>query len=343
MQIRPDQLQQHLAQSIAPVYLIAGDEPLLVQEARERVIRAAAERGYLERELLVVEPRFDWDNELFAAGAPSLFTQQKVIDLRLASGKPGKPGAAALVSWVDNPVPDTVLVLSFGGWEAASRKSKWAKTVEQAGVLVEIWPLRPHELPGWISERMMAAGLGSDPEAVEMLAELVEGNLLAAQQEIDKLAMLKGGTAVTAADIEGSVVNSSRFSGFRLAECVLRGEAAESLRVTAGLQRNDVAIQPVSAALFNELALVGGLLDLQMEGGSEHTFFNRARVWPQRQGPIKMAAGRLSAEQLGKAFRALATIDMQGKGQAAGDAWQTMDDLVLFLCRPRDARVQLQF
>jgi DNA polymerase-3 subunit delta len=341
--IKLNQLQQSLAQSIAPVYLIAGAEPLLVQEGREMVINAAASQGYAERELLVAEPKFDWDNELMAAGAPSLFTQQKVIDLHLASGRPGKTGAQALVSWCENPVPDTVLVLSFGSWEAASRKAKWSKTIDQAGVVVEVWPLKANELPGWISQRMAAAGLSADQDAIAMLAELVEGNLLAAQQEIDKLAMLRGGENLSAADIEGSVVNSSRFDGFRLAECVLRGEAAECLRVSAGLQRNDVAIQPVSAALYSELALVGGLLEVQQEGGDERTFFSRARVWPMRQGPMKMAARRLTQDQLGKAFRSLATIDMQGKGQAPGNAWRTLDELVMFLCNPRDARMQLRF
>lgn len=343
MPIKLPQLQQSLAQSIAPVYLIAGAEPLLVQEGRELVVEAAAKQGYDERVLVVAESRFDWENELRAAGAPSLFTQRKVIDLRLASGKPGVPGAQALSAWAEDPTPDTVLVLSFGSWDAASRKAKWSKTIDKAGVVVEVWPLRANELPAWISQRMSVAGLSVDRDAVAMLAELVEGNLLAAQQEIDKLAMLKGGQVVTAADIERSVVNSSIFDGFRLAESVLRGEVSECLRVSAGLQRNDIAIQPVSAALYNELALVCALLELQQEGGNEHTFFTRARVWPMRQGPMKMAAQRLNIDQLGKAFRYLATIDLQGKGQASGNAWRTLDELVMFLCRPRDARFQLQF
>ena len=341
MTIKLPQLQQSLSQSIAPIYLIAGAEPLLVQEGREMVMKAAASQGYAERELLIAEARFDWDNELMAAGAPSLFTQQKVIDLRLASGRPGKVGAKALVDWCENPAPDTVLVLSFGSWDAAARKAKWSKTIDQAGVVVEVWPLKANELPGWISRRMSAAGLSADNDAVAMLAELVEGNLLAAQQEIDKLAMLRGGESLSASDIESSVVNSSRFDGFRLAECVLRGEVVECLRVSAGLQRNDVAIQPVSAALYNELALVDGLLEVQMEGGDERTFFSRARVWPMRQGPMKMAARRLTRDQLGRAFRALATIDKQGKGQSHGNPWRTLDDLVMFLCNPRGSQIQL--
>ncbi len=340
MTIRLNQLPQSLAQSIAPIYLVAGAEPLLVQEARESIFSAARQRGFLERELIVVERGFDWESELRASGAPSLFSQQKVIDLRLASGKPGRAGAQALSEWAENPDPDMLLVLSFGNWEAASRKAKWVQALDRAGVVVEIWPLKPAELPGWIAARMAAAGLDADREAVSMLAELVEGNLLAAKQEIDKLAMLQGGQRLSAGDIETAVVNSSRFDGFRLAECALRGAAAECLRVAAGLQRNDVAIQPVAAALYNELSLTSGLLETHQQGGDEKSYFSRTRVWPMRQGPMKMAAQRLDMEHLGQVFKCLATIDLQGKGQAPGNPWRTLDALLLFLCRPDEHALQ---
>jgi len=333
--IRLPQLDQQLSQSIAPIYLLAGDEPLLVQEGRERVIAAARDRGFEERELLVADRSFDWQNDLAAAAAPSLFSQRKVIDLRLASGKPGIPGAQALTEWAKAPDLDIVLVLSFGGWSTAARKTKWAKALDKAGVLVEVWPLKANELPAWITRRMAAAGLKAERDAVAMLAELVEGNLLAAQQEIDKLAMLGTNTQLTVSDIESAVANSARFDGFRLAECALRGDASESLRVASGLQRNHVAIQPVAAALYSELALAEGLLGARLEGGDEGAYFSRARIWPMRQGPMKLAARRLVQDDFGRAFHYLTTIDLQGKGRAAGDPWQTLDSLLVFLCQPR--------
>ena len=335
MPIRLEQLGGSLQRNIAPIYLLAGAEPLLVQEAREQVLSAARSQGFEERQLMVAGPKFDWHDELAGASAPSLFTQRKVIDLRLASGKPGKPGAQALGEWAENPDPDTLLVLSFGNWDAASRNAKWAKTLDKAGVVVEIWPLKPNELPPWVGRRMQAAGLKADREAVEMLAELVEGNLLAAQQEIDKLAMLGSEQTLTASDIQQAVANSARFDGFRLAECALRGDAAECIRVASGLRRNHVAIQPVAAALYNELALTQGLVETRQQGGDERSYFSRARVWPMRQGPMKMAAGRLSPTDLGKAFRCLSAIDLQGKGRKFGDPWVTLDALLVFLCQPR--------
>lgn len=335
MPIKLQQLGATLERNLAPIYLLAGAEPLLVQEAREQVLEAAQKQGFEERHLMVVDNKFDWHDEMAGAAAPSLFTQRKVIDLRLASGKPGKSGAPALTEWAENPDPDTLLVLSFGNWDAASRNTKWAKTLDKAGVVVEIWPLKPNELPPWVGRRMQAAGLKAEREAVEMLAELVEGNLLAAQQEIDKLAMLGSDKPLSAADIQHAVANSARFDGFRLAECALRGDAPECIRVAAGLKRNHIAIQPVAAALYNELALTQGLVETRMAGGDERSYFSRARVWPMRQGPMKMAAGRLSPADLGKAFRCLSAIDLQGKGRKTGDPWVTLDALLVFLCQPR--------
>ena len=341
MPIRLDQLDQHLARSILPIYVLAGPEPLLVQEARESVIRAARAQGFGERQVMVVDRGFDWEADLNFAAAPSLFAERKIIDLRLAGCKPGIDGAKVLTEWAETPDPDTILLLSMGDWNAASRKTKWAQSLDRAGVLVEIWPLKANELPAWISRRMMVAGLKADRAAVAMLAELVEGNLLAAQQEIDRLSLHGVKNELTAADIEEAVSNSAQFDGFRLADCALRGDAADCLRVAAGLFRNHVAIQPVAAALYSELALTCGLMEVRNQGGDERGFFSHARVWPNRQGPMKQAASRLRLSDMDQAFRCLSTIDQQGKGRASGSPWVTLDDLLLFLCSPRQHKLAL--
>ena len=334
MPIKYQQLDRSLAGGLKPLYLVAGAEPLLVQEAREKIIDVARKQGFEERELLQVERGFDWESEMGAASAPSLFATRKIIDLRLPSGKPGREGARVLTEWAESPDENSLLVLSFGNWDAASRKTKWAQTLDKAGVLVEIWPLRPDEMPGWMAQRLKAAGLEANREAVAMLAALVEGNLLAAQQEIDKLVMAGHTGQLKAADIEASVANSSRFDAFRLAECALNGDARECLRVSAGLLRNHVYIQPVAAALYNELALTEGLKEAVRSGENERSYFGRARVWPMRQGPMKRAASRLSDEDLGLAFRCLTLIDLQGKGRAGGNPWHSLERLLVFLCNP---------
>jgi DNA polymerase-3 subunit delta len=265
------QLDASLEAGLKPVYLVAGAEPLLVQEAREKIVAAARTHGFEERELMQAERGFEWDSELGAASAPSLFATRKVLDLRLPSGRPGREGARALTEWAESPDDDTLLILSFGQWDAASRKSRWAQSLDRAGVVVEIWPLKPAEMPGWISQRLKSAGLAADRAAVSLLAALVEGNLLAAQQEIDKLVMAGHSGALTADDIESAVANSSRFDAFRLAECALNGDAVECLRVSSGLLRNHVHIQPVAAALYNELALTDGLKAAVVAGENERS------------------------------------------------------------------------
>ena len=216
------------------------------------------------------------------------------------------------------------------------RKLKWTCTLARAGVLVEIWPVRPNELPGGIRGRMQQAGFKPDREAVALLAELVEGNLLAAQQEIDKL-VLAGNTAqVTVDDITRSVANSARFDAFRLVDCAFNGRLGECLRVASGLQRTGVAIQPVYAALYRELSVAADVRAAAASGEGEAAAFRRWRVWPARQGAIRQVMGRLSGDDFGVVFRTLSLIDRQSKGRARGDSWQTLDRLLWFICRPAE-------
>lgn len=339
MPIKPEQLPAQLARSLAPVYLIAGNEPLLVQECRDQVIHAAQAVGFAERTVHEATGRFDWDQLAADSGAPSLFSSRKILDVRLPTGKPGNDGSDALVKLAAAADPDVLLLVSAGDWNMAMRKLKWVTVLAEKGVLVEIWPVKPGQLPDWIRQRMSRAGLNPEPTAVALLAELVEGNLLAAQQEIDKLLLLDHGARVTAADVERAVANNARFDAFRLVECVLQGQLDECLRVAAGLQRTGVAIQLVAGAIYRELSLADSARSAIGAGESEAAVFGRLRIWPARQAPVRRALRRLSARQFGDSFRALGLIDRQSKGRAEGDAWQTLDRLLWFLCEPATARL----
>jgi DNA polymerase-3 subunit delta len=337
MAIKPEQLPAQLDRSLAPAYLIAGAEPLLVQECRDRVIRAAQTRGFVERTVYEATARFDWNRLAEDSAAPSLFSARKILDIRLPTAKPGKDGSDALVDLVNAADPDVLVLVSAGDWSGAIRKLKWATTLAAAGVLVEIWPVKPAQLPDWIRQRMRRAGLQPEPAAVALLAELVEGNLLAAQQEIDKLVLLARDIRVTIGDVERAVANSARFDAFRLVECMLQGQLDEGLRVAAGLQRTGVAIQAVTGAIYHELTLADTARSAISAGESEAAVFGRLRVWPARQAPMRQALRRLSARHFGDAFRALGLIDRQSKGRAQGDAWQTLDRLLWSLCEPMAA------
>jgi len=334
MPVSSDQLPALLSTSLASVYLVAGAEPLLVQECRDRIIKAAQEKGFVERTVFDVTNTFDWNLLTENAAELSLFSSQKIVDVRLPTGRAGASGSNVLVETVEAADPNILLLVSCGQWDNALKKAKWATQLARAGVLVEIWPVKPHQLPQWIRGRMTAAGLKPEPDAIAMLADLVEGNLLAAQQEIDKLVLLDHGPRVTAADITRAVANSARFDAFRLVECVLQGQLGECLRVASGLQRTGIAIQLVSGALYRELTLADSVRAAVQSGESESSVFGKFRVWQARQAPIRQAIRRLSEFDFGESFRALSLIDLQSKGRAPGDAWQTLDRLLWHLCDP---------
>ncbi|MEE8496085.1 MAG: DNA polymerase III subunit delta [Xanthomonadales bacterium] len=340
MAVNADQLPALLARSLEPVYLVAGAEVLLVQECRDQIIEAARKQGFVERDVYDVAGKFDWDSIAEDSAAPSLFSAQKIVDIRLSAAKPGKVGAKVLGDMANSPDPDHLLLVSCGQWSAASRKTKWAGTLAKHGVLVEIWPVKPHQLPNWIRNRMLQAGLHPDPDAVALLADLVEGNLLAAQQEIDKLLLLDQGSRVTARLIHRSVANSARFDSFRLVECSLLGRLDECLRVASGLHRMHTPIQPVIGALYRELSLTAAVRAAIHSGKSASSVFHNFNVWSARQGPMKAAIQRLSEYQLDDSFRSLALIDRQSKGRAAGDPWQTLDRLLWHLCEPGAVHLQ---
>jgi DNA polymerase-3 subunit delta len=338
MAVKAEQLPAILARSLHPVYLVAGAEPLLVQECRDQIIKAAQQQGFVERDLHQADAHFNWEQLDETSANLSLFSSRKIIDIRLPTGKPGREGAAVFTRKAQSPDPDVLLLISCNQWDASSRKSKWAAELAKAGVLVEIWPVKPHELPAWIARRMQLAGLEPDPGAVDLLAELVEGNLLAAQQEIDKLLLLDKGRRVSVDMISTAVANNARFDAFRLVDCVLRGDLSECLRVASGLQRTDIPIQLVTGSFYRELMLADTVRNAVRSGENEAAVFRKLRVWPARQTPMKAAIHRLKDQGFAKAFRELALIDRQSKGRASGDPWQTLDRLLCSLCGPGQAR-----
>jgi DNA polymerase-3 subunit delta len=330
VQIKAHQLTASLKRGLAPVYLVGGEEPLLLQECCDEIREAAKAQGFLEREILQVERGFDW-SELQQAAAPSLFATQKIIDLRLRTGKPGREGARVLSEWAEAPDPNMVLLVSCEQWDASSRKSKWASRLEKAGQRIDIWPIKAHELPNWLEQRMHQHGMQPEPDAVALLADRLEGNLLAAKQEIDRLALLKGAGTVSLDDVMRVVADSSRFDAFALAEHMLTGNLRDGLRVAAGLKRMDTPMPLLLGALLRELKTTEAVRLAIRGGEQEFTVFRRLNVWQNRQNQIRAAARRLDTRKLYKAFKILALVDRQTKGRAAGDPWQSIETLLLEL------------
>jgi DNA polymerase-3 subunit delta len=330
MKVRADQLAGSLKRGLAPIYLVGGAEPLLLLECCDQIREAARAQGFVERELLQVERGFDW-SELRQAATPGLFASRKIIDLRLRTGKPGQQGAKALTEWADAPDPDMILMVSCEQWDKGSRSSKWASRLEKAGQQIDIWPIKAQELPRWLEQRMLQHGMQPEPEVLRILADRLEGNLLAARQEIDRLALIKGAGTVTVDDVMKVVADSSRFDGFTLAEHMLTGNLRDGLRVAAGLRRMETPLPMLLGALLKELNVVENYRLAVRGGESESMVFRRLNVWQNRQQTVRTAARRLDTRKLFGAFKMLSLIDRQSKGRAQGDPWQGIDTLLLQL------------
>ena len=325
------------APDLAPVWLIAGAEHLLVLEAADRLRVRAKELGYLEREVFDADARFNW-NELAASGqAMSLFASRRFIDVRLPSGKPGKEGAATLAAWCESPPPDTVLLVTTQEW-SKQHEGAWVTAIERTGVVLPVWPLRRDEMPAWIGARFASRGVKATPEAVELLVERVEGNLLAAAQEVDKLALLVNGAVLDVGLLEASVADDARFDAFRLADAAIAGDAARALRMVVGLQAEGEEAIPLLGWLLMQLRL---LRRLSEAGANLAQAFRAERVWDARQPMFRRALKAGDAAHWERCLVHAARIDRIAKGRADGDVWREIQRLIAAIAEPRRAGMLL--
>jgi DNA polymerase-3 subunit delta len=333
MQLKPEQLDGHLRKQLAPVYFISGDEPLRVMEAADAVRAAAREQGYSEREVLSVEAGFDWGRLDAAAGSMSLFAERRLVDLRLPGGKPGDAGGKALRAWAGQPPEDTLLLVTAGKLEPAARKSKWLQALDSAGVVVLVWPLDAQQFPAWVKRRMQQRGLEPTADAVALLAGRVEGNLLACVQEIDKLYLLRGAGPVTGEDIAEAVADSARYDVFSLVDAALAGDGVRTVRMFQGLRGEGTPSAVVLWALAKEVRQLAAMARLVAAGQAVPKVLAQYRVWQNRKAVVGRALQRL-ARRDGDAARLLrrcALVDRVIKGQAAGNEWDELLQLLLQL------------
>ncbi|HXE65628.1 MAG TPA: DNA polymerase III subunit delta [Rhodanobacteraceae bacterium] len=324
---------------LAPVYLLAGDEPLQLQEAGDALRARARELGYAEREVLNVEAHFDWDQLARSGASLSLFASRRLIELRLPTGKPDRDGSAAITEWCKSPAPDTVLLISAMQW-SKKHEGAWVKAVERAGVYAWLRAPRVDELPVWIRMRMRAKGFVPSEDAIALLAERAEGNLLAIAQEIDKLAALRSGGAVSAAELESLGDDNAVYDVFKLTDAAFGGDAPRALKILNGLRAEGEDMIPMLGWLLNQLDLA---LRLSSASDFASAVRNEYGMWPARQ---QMFAGALKRAGRGNAHwrRCLvecARIDRMAKGREWGDPWREMERLLVAIAQPRAAGVLL--
>lgn len=331
MKIQANQLSSHLIKSLAPCYLVTGDEHLLVDEALDAIREKARERGFTSRELHVATTGFDWNALTASTSNFSLFAEQRIVELRLPTGKPGRVGGQAIVDLVSQAGDELLFIVTGPKLDRSGSASKWAKTLDEKGVSLTIWPIGVRELPGWIANRMRQAELEPDREAVTLIADRVEGNLLAAGQEIEKLRLILGAGKVTADDVSKAVANSSRYDVYKLTDAALAGDAGRSVKILGGLRAEGVEPVIVMWALTRELRTLATLDDVIRQGGDLGGAMQKSGVWRNRQGLVRSCVGRHQHGDFHRMLKATGRADAAAKGQRAGDPWQLATDVVVSL------------
>ena len=328
MQLRAEQLEAHLGKTLAPLYVIHGDEPLLALEAADAVRAAARRRGYAEREVFVAERGFDWGEFAHAGASRSLFGDSKIVELRLPTGKPGIAGAETIAAYCARLDRDMLTLATLPRLDRAGQSSAWFGALAAAGVVVEVWPVERARLPEWIGARLARQQQRASRAVLEFLADRVEGNLLAAHQEVLKLALLAPPGELALETVEDAVASVARYDPYAAAEALVAGDLARYVRVLEGLRGEGEAPTFVLFAVSGALFVLRGIA----EGKPAERLFGEQRLFNKPlQRAVQAAARRYTRAALDAALAQAALIDRVAKGVATGDAWDQFAALGLKL------------
>ena len=329
MRIKPEQLGAALKKSLAPVYFISGDEPLQLGEIADAIRKAAKKAGFENREILSAETGFEWNQLAFTADSYSLFADKKIIDLRLPSGTPGIDGSKALIAYCERLPEDTLLLVTAGKIASSALKTKWLEALDKKGVVIQVWPLEGNDLIHWLQQRAGRRELHIETEGLRILASRIEGNLLAAAQEIEKLYVLYGTGNLSSGQISEAVADSSRYDVFKLMDSVLAARVDRILKILSGLRSEGVAAPIVLWALTREARVLIKMKLAISQGQNRELVFKNNQIWDKRKQLISNALSRLSDSDLNNILVLSAKADRQIKGQESGDAWETLLALCL--------------
>lgn len=334
MNLRPDQLPALLDRPLAPLWLLHGNEPLLVLEAADAIRAAARRQGFEERETLVVGQGFKWDALTLTAGNMSLFGGAKLIDLRIPTGKPGRDGGEALQRYVASLPMQTLTLITLPELDWQARKTGWFKAVSEAGNSLELNAPERERLPEWIGRRLAVQKQTASADALAFIADHVEGNLLAAHQEILKLGLLHPEGALTLDQVQDAVLNVARYDIDKLRQAVVEGDPARCARLLEGLKGEGAAPPLVLWALANETRSLANLSAGRDAGQPLPALFKAERIFdPRRQQAVGRALGRLGQGTLRAALMHAARIDRMIKGLVPGDVWDEFLQLALRLAQ----------
>jgi DNA polymerase-3 subunit delta len=333
MQISANALVKHLSNTPSPMVVIVGDEPLAKAECLDAVRQHARKLGAEERTSLLVERQFNWQTVTQFSQHFSLFSSQRILEIHIPGGKPGVDGAKVLTELAQQPMPDTTTIVTLPALEREGKNSAWYQNLLTHSLVVELKEVAITQLPAWIKQRLTQQNQHTDDDSLVFMAQQVEGNMLAAHQEIQKLALLYPAGEITGAQIKEAVLNVARFDAFQLGEAMLQGDSERTVRILQGLQ--DEGEQAV--AVMNPLIwLIRPLLRIKQaeaQGENLQSAMSSARLFGDRQLLVKSAAQRLSIRQVEAALQKLSEIDRMAKGVMQGDAWLEISRLCFGLAR----------
>ena len=339
MRLDSKQLKQHLtqnlAQTLASLYVLVGDEPLAQAECLDAIRSAARKAGADERTSFNVERYFNWQSITQYAQALSLFSSQRILEIHIPNGKPGVDGGKALTELAANIIPDTTTIIVLPALEREAKNSAWFGNLQQAAVIIELKEIAPSQLPMWLAARLKLQNQSTDATSLAFIANQVEGNLLAAHQEIQKLGLLYPAGEISSDAVREAVLNVSRYDAFQLGEAVLAGDAARTSRILQGLQDEGENAVAVMNPLMWVLRPLVRIKQAEVRGENVMTAMTNARIFGERQNLVKRALARLSIRQLEAALQKLCDIDRTAKGVMQGDAWLELSRLCFGLAKVR--------
>lgn len=328
MRLKSEQLDGAL-KKLAAVYLVSGDEPLQLGESADAIRKAAKDAGYNTREVFSVETGFEWNELLVAADSLSIFADKKLIDLRMPAAKPGTEGAKVLSEYCQRLPEDSILLITTAKLTAATLKSKWCQSIDRVGVIVQVWPLEGVNLIQWLQRRARKRGLQIEQNGLNVLASRIEGNLLAASQEIEKLYILHGEGVISKQAVEDAVTDSARFDVFKLTDCVLAGRVSRAIKILNGLKAEGIAAPVVLWALARETRMLINIKIALGHGQNKDLVFKKNGLWDKRKQLVNAALPRMEMNDLQQALLLSSKIDRQIKGQERGDCWESLLSLCL--------------
>jgi DNA polymerase III subunit delta len=333
--LEQNQLKQHLTQTLSPLYVLVGDEPLAQTECLDLIRQSARKAGADERSSFIVERNFNWQQIGQFSQSLSLFSSLRILEIHIPSGKPGVDGGKALSELTSSIIPDTTTIVVLPALEREAKNSAWFGALQAASTLIELKEITPSQLPNWLAARLAQQNQSIDNASLTFIAHQVEGNLLAAHQEVQKLGLLYPAGEISAEAVRDSVLNVSRYDAFQLGEAVLAGDAERTTRILQGLQDEGESAVAVMNPLMWVLRPLVRIKHAEARGENIMNAMTSARIYGDRQNLVKRALGRLSIRQLEAALQKLCDIDRTAKGVMQGDAWLELSRLCFGLAKVR--------